>query len=299
MKPSVEVFSRWAVLAVVLAACSGAPGPEAASPAPAAMQPARPEPPRAPPPANPLSGLTPCAKDAPEGEGCSAKAATPAPSRGGKKIDDVVWRVPVEKEDPIKGPRDALVTLVVFSDFECPFCRNGAAVLESLLAEYPRDVRLVWKDLPLPMHAEAERAAELARVARARLGDEGFWKAHALLYESQATLGDATYERIASQLGVPWAAARAAIKNARHGAVIREAVALSDRVDVPATPTTFVNGRKVVGAQPYAVFKTVVDEELEKAKALVNRGLSRPEIYAAIVSGGKVVESPGDLPATR
>jgi protein-disulfide isomerase len=213
-------------------------------------------------------------------------------------VDDAVWRVTVGRDDPVKGPRDALVTLVVFSDFECPFCRNGAGVLESLLAEYPAEVRLVWKDLPLPMHAQAESAAELARAARAKLGDDGFWRAHALLYESQATLGDATYERIAKTLGLPWGPTRAAIRDAKYAAVIREGVAMSDRVDVPATPTTFVNGRMVVGAQAYAVFKTVIDEEVVKAKELLNRGVSRADLYAAIIRDGREVPVPTTDAAT-
>jgi len=204
----------------------------------------------------------------------------------------------VGRDDPVKGPAGALVTLVVFSDFECPFCRNGAGVLDSLLEEYPAEVRLVWKDLPLPMHAQAEPAAEVARAARARLGDDGFWKAHALLYESQATLGEPTYQSIAQKLGLPWVDVRAAIRTARYGAAIRAGVAMSDRVDVPATPTTFVNGRKVVGAQPRSVFKSVIDEELDKAKQLLNRGVSRADLYGAIVRDGREVQPPAtDVPS--
>jgi hypothetical protein len=93
---------------------------------------------------------------------------------------------------------------------------------------------------------------------------------------------------------VPWAQTRAAIKAARYGALIQSGVVLSDRVDVPATPTTFVNGRKVVGAQPYDVLKEVVDEELAKAKDLVARGLPRKDVYATIIQAGKDISPPSD-----
>lgn len=282
MKPP-GPLAFWTFLSIVLVSCAATPEGRTASTAPQAAPSAA----SIPPARSPFTGLTPCAKDAPEGEGCATKSAPATSKARDKKVDDTVWRVPVGRDDPAKGARDAPVTLVVFSDFQCPFCRNGAAVLEALLAEYPAEARLVWKDLPLPMHAQAEPAAEFARAVRARLGDDGFWRAHALLYESQATLGDATYRDIAKKVGLPWEDARAAMRGARYGSIIQASVLLSDRVDVPATPTTFVNGRKIVGSQPYAVFKGVVDEELEKAKALLSRGISPADLYATIVKDGK------------
>ena len=115
-------------------------------------------------------GLVPCAKDAPEGVGCAVKSpsesAGPANAGAAKAEADKVWNVPVGPDDPVRGPADALVTLVVFADFECPFCKRGTATLERLLSELPHDVRLVWKDLPLPMHAG--RARRGARPLRPR-----------------------------------------------------------------------------------------------------------------------------------
>src|SRR5262245_56868434 len=91
------------------------------------------------------AGLKPCQENAPEGESCARGAAAATPT-------DDIWRVPVTADDPVKGPADALVTVVLFSDFECPFCRKASAMYEKLLAELPQDVRLVWKDCPLTMH---------------------------------------------------------------------------------------------------------------------------------------------------
>src|ERR1043165_3670325 len=162
------------------------------------------------------AGLVPCPKDAPAGEGCSTGSASPAapgsgasqPNHGARshpgEADPTVWKVPVGPDDPMRGVPSALVTVVEFSDFECPFCKREASVMKELLADYPEDVRLVWKDCPLPVHAQAEPAAELARAARASQGDAGFWKAHDALYESQSELGENLFRSIAKDLGLRW-----------------------------------------------------------------------------------------------
>jgi protein-disulfide isomerase len=245
------------------------------------------------------AGLVPCAKDAPEGAGCAVRSPSAAagPADAPRPAsDDKVWNVPIGPDDPARGPADALVTLVVFADFECPFCKRGNETLERLMTELPRDLRLVWKDLPLPMHAHAEAAAELARFARSSLGDAGFWKAHDLLYAAQDSLGEAAFRRIAGQLGLPWTPAWVAIREAKFGRSIQADVALSDRVEVEATPTTYVNGVKLVGAQPYARTRSLVDRELAKAGSMVASGIGRDEIYAAIVSKGVQIEPRTDTP---
>jgi protein-disulfide isomerase len=274
----------------VVAACASQPkGGQTPHDSAAEIDLSRPEPERPSWPA----GLVPCAKDAPEGTGCAVRS-TPGPSEPAAASTaaaaDKVWNVPVGPDDPVRGPADALVTLVVFADFECPFCKRGSGTLERLVAELPQDVRLVWKDLPLPAHAHSEPAAELARFARASQGDAGFWKAHDLLYASQEILGDATFRQIAGQLGLPWSRAQTAIREAKFGTSIQADVALSDRVLVEATPTTFVNGVKLVGAQPYERTRALVDAELVKARARVASGTDRSKLYAVIVSNGAQVE---------
>jgi protein-disulfide isomerase len=214
--------------------------------------------------------------------------------------------VPVGRDDPVRGPHDAPVTVVEFSDFECPFCKREAAIMKQLLDEFPRDVRLVWKDCPLPVHAYAEPAAELARAARSSHGDAGFWRVHDALYAADATLGDELFRAIAKDVGLRWERVSADIRGARYGEKIRAGVALADRVDVPATPTVFVNGRKLVGAQPYEKLRALVDEERVKAaKALRERGPVGPNpsgpprantFYDALISAGKELEPPTDLP---
>lgn len=188
------------------------------------------------------------------------------------------------------------MTVVVFSDFECPFCKRGAETLARLAEAYPKDVRIVWKDLPLPMHEHAEPAAELARVARANGGDAAFWSAHDLLYASQPKLDDPALEAISDKLGLKWSDVKAAIRGARFGAVIRADSALSDRTNVEVTPTSFVNGRLVRGAQPYDAVRAVVDTELTKARILVTGGVARSDVYGTIIQKGRQVTPPSDSP---
>jgi protein-disulfide isomerase len=178
-----------------------------------------------------------------------------------------VWDVAVGPDDPVRGPADAPVTVVVFSDFECPFCKRSAESLERLAIDYPKEVRVVWKDLPLDIHPNARAAAELARAARAQGGDPAFWAAHDRLFENQSTLGEATFRRIARELRVPWVSGEAALRAARFGGVFRASSLLADRVTVEATPTLFVNGRKLVGAQPYSELRALVDAALLPSSA--------------------------------
>jgi len=174
--------------------------------------------------------------------------------------------------------------------------------MKELVSDYPSDVRVVWKDCPLPAHPQAEPAAELARAARASFGDAAFWKVHDSLYESQSELGDALYQKIAKSVGLRWEKVSAELKGARYGEKIRASLALSDRVDVPATPTVFVNGRKLVGAQPYEKLRALVGEELDKAKARAGSGgtgsspPSGSALYDTLISTGKEVEPSTDLP---
>jgi protein-disulfide isomerase len=96
--------------------------------------------------------------------------------------DTNVWKVPVAEDDPVKGPADALVTIVEFSDFQCPFCSRVEPTITKVMEEYKDDVRVVWKDNTLPFHQRAKPAAYLARFAYEKGGNKGFWAAHDALF---------------------------------------------------------------------------------------------------------------------
>lgn len=195
------------------------------------------------------------------------------------------------------GARDALLTVVVFSDFECPFCKRTSADLDELRKEYGREVRVVWKDCPSSVHAWATPAAEFARAVRAVQGDAGFWRAHDRLYAEQTKLGQPLFRSIAQELGLAWPPIATSMESARHGAAIQADLALSDRVDVVAVPTTFINGKKITGAQPLQTLKDLADKELSRANALVGGGAPRDGLYDRLIANGKQITPASDAPS--
>ena len=158
-----------------------------------------------------------------------------------------------------QGPRSAPVTILVFSDFECPFCARLAPVLKQIVEKNPRDVRVVFKSFPLDTHRNA-MAAQQAALAAAASGR--FWAMHDALFADQSHLGRQDLIGRGRRLGVPEDAVEHAIdRNAFRDRIERD---LQDGRDlgVAATPTFFVNGRKFVGAQRLEVIQAAIDEQL-------------------------------------
>jgi protein-disulfide isomerase len=187
---------------------------------------------------------------------------------------------------PSRGPDDAPVTIVMFSDYQCPFCSRVEPTLDQLVQAHPNDLRIVWRDNPLAFHTNAMPAAELAREAHAQGGDALFWRAHDLLFDNQQALSRPDLDRYAAQLGMNAARTSAALDNHTHQSAIQSDAAAANAVGARGTPGFFVNGRQLMGAQPYEAFNTVVNEELELARALANRGVGRSQMYATFVAGG-------------
>ena len=199
-----------------------------------------------------------------------------------------VWKVTLGKS-PSRGPRDALVTLVVFSDFECPYCKRLAATFDDLAKRYPKELRFVSKQTPLPFHPNAGPAAELALEAFAQGKEKAFWQVHDALMAT-TDLGDASLDAIAGTAKLDVKRARAAIVNAKHRAIIEGDQDLAESVEATGTPTSFVNGIKVVGARPLEDFVAVVDTELARAKALRAKGTPADRIYETLTSKGKTAD---------
>ncbi len=206
--------------------------------------------------------------------------------------DTNIWKVPVADDDPVKGPKDALVTIVEFSDFQCPFCTRVLPTTAKILEEYKNDVRVVWKDNALPFHQRAKPAAYLARFAYEKNGDKGFWAAHDALFEGQKNLEDAGLEEIAKKLGLNWAQAKAAIDSGKYAAKINESMAIATDYEARGTPHFFVNGRRLSGAQPYEKFKEIIDVQLAAAKALVARGVPRDKVFGELMKTAKAPAEP-------
>jgi protein-disulfide isomerase len=177
--------------------------------------------------------------------------------------EEKVWSVPVGGS-PSRGPATAKVTIVVFSEFQCPFCARSVPTLTQLQEIYGDKLRIVWKNNPLAFHKQAAPAAQLAMEARAQKGDTGFWAAHDLLFKNQKALANEDLEAYAAELKLDVARARRAILTEKHKEAIAQDQRLADQLDAKGTPTFFVNGHKITGAQPIEKFKTWIDRELAR-----------------------------------
>ncbi len=208
----------------------------------------------------------------------------PAPAEEAEPVDTTVYRVPVGVS-PSLGNSSAPVTIVEFADFQCPFCVRAEDTLKQIATRYGDKVRLVWKNAPLPFHKRAEPAAELAVEAFTQKGDAGFWRVHDLLLAQRGDLDDADLEAVAKAAGLDVDAARRSREKRAHGAAIEEDVDLAEDVDASGTPTFFVNGRKIVGAQPFAVFQALIDEQLAAAQAALDRGVAPQKLYETLQQG--------------
>lgn len=199
---------------------------------------------------------------------------------------NTVWKVPVGKA-PILGNDKAPVTVVIFSDYQCPFCKRAEETLKKVTETYGDKVRVIWKDQPLPFHPRAKPAANLALEARAQKGDKGFWDAHDKLFASAPKLEDADLEAIAKDMGLDVAKAKDAIAKDKYKAQIEADQTLADDLNASGTPHFFINGRRLVGAQPLEKFQPIVDEELKKAEGLRAKGVAADKVYDEIMKEGK------------
>src|SRR5450755_2627728 len=220
----------------------------------------------------------------------AAPAAAPADTAkkpDPEEEDKSVWKVQVLEDDPVRGPKDALVTMVVFSDFQCPFCKRVEDTLKQVVDAYGNDLRIVWKDNPLPFHPRAKPSATLARLAYVKKGDKGFWDAHDQLFASNPKLEDDDLKGIADKVGVSWDDVKKDLDNNKFGDKFDASVDLASDLQARGTPHFFINGVRLSGAQPLENFKKSIDEQLAKAKALVAKGTPRAKVYDEIMKEGK------------
>jgi protein-disulfide isomerase len=179
------------------------------------------------------------------------------------------------------GSDDALVTIVEFSDFQCPYCAKEAPVLEKIHQKYPTQVRIIYRHMAMSFHRSSSIAAEAA-VAAAEQGK--FWAFHDQVFSHFGHLTRADLEGFAQAAGVDLVKFRAALDDRRyHDAVIAETAA-AEALGVDGTPTMFVNGQPVSGARDEAGLEHIVQAMLDHAQAAVSRGLSARDLYATVMS---------------
>ena len=165
--------------------------------------------------------------------------------------------------DPEVGGRNAPVTIVEFSDFQCPFCGRAEPTLKHVRDKYGDKVRLVYLDFPLGIHDHAIDAASAGRCA----GEQGkFWQLHDLMFADQSKLKPDDLKADAKKLGLDTSKFNECLDKGRYKAAIEADMAKGRDLGVDGTPAFFINGRPMQGAQPFERFQTTIDEELSNGQ---------------------------------
>jgi protein-disulfide isomerase len=160
------------------------------------------------------------------------------------------------------GGANAPVTIISFSDYECPFCKRAEGTVEQVLTTYGEKVRFVHRDFPLSFHEHAQQAAEAARCAEAQ---GKFWEYHRKLFASQ-DLTAAALKKMAGEVGLDQKKFDECLDKQQFKDAVAKDTADGTNVGVTGTPAFFINGRMLSGAQPFEKFKAIIDEELAAAK---------------------------------
>jgi protein-disulfide isomerase len=163
---------------------------------------------------------------------------------------------------PVKGGDKAPVTIVEFSDFHCPFCKQVVSTLAKLESQYGDKVKLAFRDFPIDsLHPGASQAHEAARCA----DEQGkFWAYHDKLFASPLKSSPEIFKGFAKEVGLEPVAFETCLSRGKHQAAIKKDIDDEQRLGVAGTPAFFINGRLFTGAQPLEAFARVIDEELAR-----------------------------------
>ncbi|MBT4792110.1 MAG: DsbA family protein [Halobacteriovoraceae bacterium] len=164
---------------------------------------------------------------------------------------------------PFFGGENAKVSIVEFSDFQCPFCAEGAKILKKLKAKYGKKVKIAFKQFPLPFHTQAKKAA-MASLCMHEQKPALFWKMHDKMFAGQDKLGVDELKESAKALGADTAKFDKCLDDNKYMGQIEKDMQQGKKVGVKSTPTFFVNGKLVAGALPLDVFSELIDSELAK-----------------------------------
>jgi protein-disulfide isomerase len=198
------------------------------------------------------------------------------------------------KGAPIKGAKDALVTIVQFSDFQCPYCSRVEPTIDKIMEEYKGKVRVAWRNKPLPFHDKAKPAA-IAALAADQQGK--FWPMHDIMFKNQQNLDAASLEKYAKEIGLDMAKFKAALQDKKLQDAVEADTAMGDKLGARGTPAFFVNGSFLSGAQPFENFKSRIDEQMKKAEELVKKGTPKAKVYEALMKTAKAEVGGGAAPA--
>ncbi|BDC49105.1 hypothetical protein F183_A14210 [Bryobacterales bacterium F-183] len=164
---------------------------------------------------------------------------------------------------PSRGPATARLTIVEFSDFQCPFCKGGADALNAIVKAYPKDVRVVFKQFPLESHSQAEIAAEASLAAHAQ---GKFWEMHDRIFANPRALTEANFIAWAKEFGMDVARFTSELRSHKYQALVQAETREGLDAGVEGTPTVFLNGRPYRGAVTFEDLKPAVDKALKSGK---------------------------------
>lgn len=164
---------------------------------------------------------------------------------------------------PVLGPEDAPVTVVEFSDYQCPACRHSHGVVRRIREAYAGKLRWFFKDLPLKMHKDAKKAAEAARCAAEQ---NKFWEYQDVLYSTQEGLSQEQLKNYAQDMGLDTGRFNQCLESGKFGAAIEKEVQEARTVGIDSTPTFVINGKMAAGGPTFEQFKEIIEEELKQSE---------------------------------
>ncbi len=216
------------------------------------------------------------------GDGKLAADAPPDSANQSAELDPTtVYRVGLGLPGHQLGPDDAFVTIIEWSDFQCPYCSKEAPVLAHVRKKYGDQVRIIYRHMAMQFHRSAALAAE-AGVAAADQGK--FWAFHDQVFSHFGHLTRGDLEGFAKSAGLDLAKFRAALDDRRyHDAIVAEAAA-AEALGVDGTPTVFINGQPIVGARDEEATDRIIDAHLQHAKDAVARGLAKKDLYPLMMN---------------
>ncbi len=241
----------------------------------------------------------PVASSSPRGDPPLAALALPSASPPAAPLDQAAHEsrgrrfiVPIDGL-PLIGNRRAPVTLVEFTDYDCPFCARAEKSVMALRQKYGHDLRVAIAQHPLPMHEHARAAALTALTA----DESGLFEVmHGKLFERQEAHTPEGLAALGRELGLGASSGQSTAGEGARAALAR-ATTLGLALKVTGTPTFFVNGRKISGAQPLVAFEAMIGEELLHAQSLIAGGVARDDVYDAILAEARA--NPADLDEGR
>lgn len=188
------------------------------------------------------------------------------PGEGNNTGEEPV-KITITEENHIKGDFEAPVTIVEYSDFQCPFCQRFHPTLQQILKDYQGKVRWVYKHFPLDqIHPQARPAAEASECVFEQKGNDGFWQFADTLFENQSKLGENFYKKVASQIGVDTDQFNKCLSDRKYKDKVEADYQEGIKAGVRGTPGSFVNGEPLQGAVPYETVKTAVGQALVNLK---------------------------------